>query len=112
MSSPCFPFDPNSLTIDTKTARAAAAPHAEAYQSAAPYPHGCIDNFLPEEVLERVRADIATLPEAEHSFDRAQERLKTSYNPERLPEYTRNLFHAFNARPFVLFFEELMGTQC
>lgn len=111
MSAPIYPIDLENLSMETDTARAAAAPYAEAYQSARPYNHVCLDNFLPEEVVERVRADLTKLPEAEASFNRAQERLKTSYNPERLPFYTKNLFHAFNARPFVLFLEELTGIK-
>ncbi|MBY8978134.1 2OG-Fe(II) oxygenase [Rhodobacteraceae bacterium NNCM2] len=111
MSAPIYPIDLENLTIESDAARAAAAPHASAYQSAEPYNHICLDNFLPEEVVERVRADLATLPDADSSFNRAQERLKTSYNPERLPLYTKNLFHAFNSRPFILFLEEMTGIK-
>ena len=111
MSAIVYPLDATELTIETGAARDAAQPYARAYQSAEPYNHICIDNFLPPEILEKVRADIANLPEAEASFDRAQEKLKTSYNPERLPQFTRNLFHAFNARPFILFLEEMTGIK-
>lgn len=111
MSDPIYPIDVDELTIDTETARAVAEPYAERYQSATPYNHICIDNFLPEAVIERVRADIASLPDADRSFDRAQERYKTSYNPDRLPAYTRHLFHAFNSRPFILFLEKMTGIE-
>ncbi|MEM9371038.1 MAG: 2OG-Fe(II) oxygenase [Pseudomonadota bacterium] len=111
MSDPVYPIDLETLTIESDVAKAAAAPSAKAYQSATPYNHACFDNFLPEEVVTRVREDLASLPDAEDSFDRAQERLKTSYNPERLPVFTKNLFHAFNARPFILFLEELTGIK-
>lgn len=106
-----YPIDPDALTLSTEAARAAGRPRAEAYQSATPYNHICIDGFLPVEVVERVRADLRELPEAERAFDRAQERYKTAYNPENLPKYTRELFHAFNARPFVLFLEEMTGIK-
>jgi len=109
MASATYPIDPDDFSIDVETARAAAEPYASAYQSAKPYNHICIDGFLPEAVLERVRADIAALPAPERSFDREQERLKTSYNPERLPLYTKTLFHALNARPFLKFLEDLTG---
>jgi len=111
MSSSVYPLDPTELTIDTAQAREAGKPFAEAYQSAEPYHHICIDNFLNPEILEKVLADIKTLPKPENEFDRAQEKLKSSYNPELLPQYTRNLFHAFNARPFVLFLEEMTGIK-
>lgn len=111
MSASIYPLDPTELTIDTATARDAAKPFAEKYQAAQPYNYIGIDNFLSPDVLDKVRADLAQLPDAEASFDRAQEKLKTSYNPERLPQYTRNLFHAFNARPFILFLEEMTGIK-
>ena len=111
MSDAIYAIDPETLTISSDAARKAAEPYAEAYQAATPYNHGCIDNFLPPEVLERVRADLATLPEAEDSYNRAQERLKTSYNPERLPFYTKALFHAFNSRPFIFFLEKMTGIN-
>ena len=56
-----------------------------------------------------MREELQQLPEAEMSFDRPQEKLKTSYLPERLPLYTKNLFYALNSRPFILFLEELTG---
>lgn len=110
-SAPVYPIDPETLLIPAKTARETAAPYAQAYQSGEPYHHICIDNFLPEAVMEKVLADVATLPQAEESFSRAQENLKSSYIPERLPEYTKNLFYAFNSRPFLQFLEEMTGIK-
>ncbi|MEZ5754363.1 MAG: 2OG-Fe(II) oxygenase [Paracoccaceae bacterium] len=111
MTRPVLPIDPETLLISTDAAREAARPHAEAYRSAQPYPHGGFDNFLPPEILERVLVELRDLPEAETSFDRAQERLKTSYTPERLGTYTKNLFYALNSKPFILFLEELTGIS-
>jgi Rps23 Pro-64 3,4-dihydroxylase Tpa1-like proline 4-hydroxylase len=111
VSEAVYPLDPASLLIDTDTVRAIGARYAQAYQQGTPYHHICIDNFLPTDVIEHVRADLKQLPDAEASFSRAQENLKSSYNPERLPEYTRNLFHVFNARQFILFLEELTGIK-
>lgn len=104
-----YDLDPVDLTIDMAAARKLGEANAAAYQSAEPYNYGCIDGFLPEKVLRKVQTDIASLPESEGAFDRAQERLKTSYNPEKLPAYTRALFHAFNAPPFLTFLEEMTG---
>lgn len=111
MPTPVLPLDPETLLISTADARAAAEPLAAAYQGRAPYPYGCFDNFLPPEILDRVRAELTELPEPEDSFDRAQERLKTSYMPERLPAYTRSLFYALNSRPVLMFLEELTGIK-
>lgn len=108
-----YQIDPESLSISVDNARAAAAPFAEEYQSGQPYNHICIDNFIPEKVLRKVQADLALLEENNDSdtFERAQENLKTQFNPERLPTYSRELFHAFNSRPFILFLEEMTGIK-
>lgn len=106
-----IPFDPEALTLEAARAKEIGADYAEKYQSATPYNHICIDNFLPMEIIGKVRADLDSLPEAEVSFDAAQEKLKSQYNPDRLPDYTRHLFQAFNSRPFILFLEEMTGIN-
>lgn len=111
MSDPTYPLDPNLLFLEADAARDAAAPFAEQYQTAVPYNHICIDNFLPTKLLEGVHSDLANLPETDRSFDRAQERLKTTYNPDRLPSHSKHLFQAFNARPFILFLETMTGID-
>lgn len=108
---PVIPMDPETLAIDAGAAKAAGAQAAASYQSRQPYPYGSFDGFLPEDVLERVLQEIRTLPEAETMFDRPQEKLKSSYLPERLPPYTRNLFYVLNSRPFVRFLEEMTGIS-
>ncbi len=109
MQESVIPMDPETLTMPNL--KEVAQPHAEAYKSRNPYPYGSFDNFLPPQVLDRVKQELAVLPEAETSFNTAQERLKTSYIPERLPPYTKNLFYALNSRPFVMFLEELTGID-
>lgn len=104
-------LDPDTLLISSDEARRAAEPFAQDYQGKDPYPYGGYDNFLPEEILDRVLAELENLPEAETSFDRAQEKLKTSYQPERLPAYTRSLFYALNSRPVLMFLQELTGIR-
>jgi Rps23 Pro-64 3,4-dihydroxylase Tpa1-like proline 4-hydroxylase len=111
MTQSVYALDAEDLTIDAATARAAAAPFAKPYQSGKPYHHICIDNFLPEAVLEKVNQDIASLPVPEGDFNRSQERLKSSYNPDRLPMYTRSFFHALNSKAFLLFLEEMTGIK-
>lgn len=85
--------------------------HAQ-YVAALPFPHICIDNFLDRKILDTVLDDVESIPAPpEDSYDRAQERLKFSYNPDTLPEFTRTLFHTFNARPFIAFLEKLTGIS-
>lgn len=109
MTDYVFELDTETLTADPARARALGQGYAQAYQSGTPYPHICIDNFLPPEVLEHVRRDLGDMPEAEASFSDARQNLKTSYNPDRLPPYSRSLFHTLNSRPFLLFLEEMTG---
>ncbi|SDW98959.1 Proline 4-hydroxylase (includes Rps23 Pro-64 3,4-dihydroxylase Tpa1), contains SM-20 domain [Ruegeria halocynthiae] len=111
MNKVVYPLNPETLLISSAEARKAAEPFAETYQNEQPYPHGSYDDFLPPEILERVKEELESLPEAESSFDRVQEKLKTSYIPERLPPYTRQLFYALNSRPFLAFLEELTGID-
>ena len=63
------------------------------------------------EVIEKVRSDLNSLPDADRSFDAAEEKLKSQYNPDRLPEYSRHLFQTFNSRAFILFLEEMTGIK-
>ncbi|MDB6178596.1 2OG-Fe(II) oxygenase [Paracoccus sp. Z330] len=111
MTGPTYPMDPDTYLADNKKAAEIGGKFAEEYQSGQPYNHICIDNFLDEKLIDQVKADLMVLPEAETSFNRAQERLKTSYVPERLPKGTRDLFYALNSRPFLLFLEQMTGIK-
>lgn len=111
MSAPVLPIDPETLLLPIDAAREAGQAAAEAYRVRKPYPHGSFDNFMPPEILERVRAELRELPEAETFFNRPQEKLKTSYMPERLQPYTRSLFQTLNSRAFLAFLEELTGIE-
>ncbi|MEM9433514.1 MAG: 2OG-Fe(II) oxygenase [Pseudomonadota bacterium] len=111
MTNPIYPIDPENLLTGTDAAKTVGAAYAQDYQAAKPYNHICIDNFLPESILEQIRKDLEQLPESETSFSRAQENLKSSYIPERLPDFTKNLFYALNSRPFILFLEEMTGIK-
>lgn len=108
-----YSLDPERLTIEVDTARKVGTAYADEYQSGEPYHHICIDNFLPEAVLRNVQTDLKSLEEDKDSdtFQRAQENLKTQYNPDRMPNYSRSLFNALNSRPFILFLEEMTGIK-
>ncbi|MEO1606440.1 MAG: 2OG-Fe(II) oxygenase [Pseudomonadota bacterium] len=110
-ATPVIPFDIDALTFDPKIAKEIGASYADKYQDKHPFDHICIDNFLPMPVIERVRADLDTLPDAQQSFDAAEEKLKSQYNPDRMPDYSRHLFQAFNSRPFIFFLEEMTGIK-
>ncbi len=111
MTQPVLALDPDTLLISTRDARNAAQALSSDYQSREPFHYGGYDNFLDPAILDRVKEELRQLPEAETSFDRPQEKLKTSYTPERLPHYTRQLFYALNSRPVLAFVEELTGIK-
>lgn len=104
-------MNPDALSIDIEGARSMGKAGASEYQSAEPFPHICIDDFLPSQILERVCAELAELPDPEAQFADGNQNRKTSYNPDRLPRYTRELFHALNSRPFLNFLRELTGIK-
>lgn len=104
-------MDINTLQMDAEKAKAAGKAASDAYRGKKPYPYGGFDDFLPAEILDRVLDELQSLPEAETTFNRPQEKLKTSYVPERLPPYTRNLFYVLNSRPFVQFLENMTGIK-
>ncbi len=111
MSVETLPIDPETLLIDMDLAREYGKSAAEVYRSRKPYPYGCYDNFMPGEILEKVREELQSLPAAESFFNRPQEKLKAAYMPERLGPYTRALFHSLNSKAFLGYLEELTGID-
>ena len=111
MNQPVLFLDPDTLLIPTDDARSVGKSLSETYNRQQPFPYGCYDNFLDSSILEGVLKDLSTLPAPEAQFDRAQERFKTSYSPERLPTHTRRLLYAMNSRPVIAFLEALTGIK-
>lgn len=83
----------------------------ESYVNAEPFPHIVINDFLPEAVLERCLSEFPVKESAADTFDRAQERLKFSFNPDRMPIFSRNLFYSFNSKPFISVIENISGIK-
>ena len=108
MEESMFPLTAD-LNCDCAEAEAYGAARHENYKNASPFPHIVIDDFLEPEILRRVITDLQTLPKPDRAYNRAQERLKTQYNPDLLPHSTRSLFYFFNSKPFVVFLEWLTG---
>jgi 2OG-Fe(II) oxygenase superfamily len=82
------------------------------YEGGDPYPHIVIDDFLPPEILETCLSEFPVGSEqAEERFDRSQERLKESFNPDTLQPEVRQLFYSFNSRPFVRILENITGIK-
>jgi 2OG-Fe(II) oxygenase superfamily len=82
---------------------------AQDYQSASPFPHTVIDDFLPPAVLEMC---LAEFPEGGgRGFNRDQEQFKTQFNPDGMSTRARTLFYAFNSRPFIRVMENITGIK-
>lgn len=58
MTDSIYPIDPDTILADITATKALGARYAESYQSGEPYHHICIDNFLPEPVIDHVIADL------------------------------------------------------
>lgn len=106
-----FPFDPDTLSIESKRAKGLGASLAADYQSKTPYHYTSVDNFLPEEVIARVREEALQMGDKPAENLSANENLKTSFNPDRMPKYSKAVFHALNSRPFVQFLEQMSGIK-
>jgi len=97
------------LALDAGECREMGRSLAQRYQSAEPFPHIVIDDFLEPEVL---RAVLAEFPPSENKqfFDRDQERLKYQYQPHEVSSgLVRNLFAELNSQAFLSFLEEMTG---
>ena len=106
-----YPIDPDTLYLDPKQAASLGEAYAARYQSAEPYHHICIDDFLPLPVVETVRAEALALGEKAPENLSPQEHLKTSYTPDRMPLYSRAVFSALNSRSFIKFLEGMTGIK-
>ena len=85
----------------------------DGYNAAFPFPHVVIDDFLPPDVLEQVLAHFQNIAPNEdaQSFKRAQERFKTSFQPDSLEDDLRRIFYSFNSKPFIKLIENITGIN-
>jgi Rps23 Pro-64 3,4-dihydroxylase Tpa1-like proline 4-hydroxylase len=111
MSEPVYPLDPETLSIPHAQAKEIGARLAGSYQGKQPYDYGCFDNFLPIEILDRVREEALSMGMNKPEHASGNEHLKTSFNPDRLPTYTKAVFHALNSRAFIQFLENMSGIK-
>lgn len=82
----------------------------ESHVNASPFPHSIFDDFLPDEILEKVLEDFPEHKISKRSMK--QENKKTGYNPDELEsEFLRVLFQSFNSKAFLSFLESLTGIK-
>ena len=107
MENCVYPLDPETLSITHQQAKEIGKALASQYQGKDPYDYCCFDNFLPQEILDRVREEALSMGMKAPEYSSGNEHLKTSFNPDRLPTYTKAVFHALNSRPFIQFLENM-----
>ena len=101
---------PRCRYFDEAAAIAAGASLRAAYAAADPFPHVVIDEFLPRPLAERLLADFPPRELARVVRMEAAEYSKRGYRPDDLGNRDcRELFYAFNSRPFLSFLESLTG---
>ena len=84
---------------------------ADRYQTAEPFPHIVIDDFIDDDLLKRVLREFPA-DDGKDYFDRDQERLKFPYRPQEIDSgLVRALFAELNGRAFLGFLEELTGIK-
>ena len=105
-------MDEASGLIDNDGSKERGIELREAYQSAVPFPHIVIDEFLPPKILDTCLAQFPVGSEGVgEKFDRKQERLKESFHPDTLASTLRGLFYSFNSRPFIRIVENITGIK-
>ncbi|MBE0414692.1 2OG-Fe(II) oxygenase [Yoonia sp.] len=111
MSLPVYPLDPETMFIPYTDAKEIGAKLASSYQGKTPYDYGCFDNFLPADVVARVREEALALGAKDPENASGNEKLKMSFNPDIMPAYSKAVFHALSARPFIQFLEQMSGIK-
>lgn len=83
---------------------------AERYQSAQPFPHIVLDEFLDETILDDVLQSFPTDRSTSVSYQRRQENLKFQFHPRAaIDPFGCHLFNELNGEAFLGFLEELTG---
>ncbi|WP_167954356.1 2OG-Fe(II) oxygenase [Sphingomonas jejuensis] len=99
------------LYFDEENCRQEGRARAAAYQSAHPFPHIVIDDFLDKDMLRGIHAQYPST-ENQRFFDRDQERFKFQFGPGAdLSGRTRNILAELNSQAFLGFLEEMTGIK-
>ena len=105
-------MDGNTGLFDARSASSKGTELASDYNLAHPFPHVIIDDFLPTQLAERCLSEFpASLDLVEEQFNKPQERLKFSFNPDSLEKSVRLMFYCFNSRPFIKLIENITSVK-
>ncbi|MEO1243153.1 MAG: 2OG-Fe(II) oxygenase [Pseudomonadota bacterium] len=104
--------DPNFGFFDATALKEKGVDLHDQYVNADPFPHIVMDDFVSPEILDACLDYFPDAPDPDsQTFDRDQERFKTSFNPDFLPAQLRSFFYALNSQPFVSFLENMTGVS-
>jgi Rps23 Pro-64 3,4-dihydroxylase Tpa1-like proline 4-hydroxylase len=99
------------LSLDYESAQSAGATLSQRYQSATPFPHIVMDDFVDIELLRKMVQDFPSSVSA-HSFDRVQEKLKFQYAPWSIDSsLIRSFLDMMNSRSMIGFLEAMTGIN-
>ncbi|MEO0398962.1 MAG: 2OG-Fe(II) oxygenase [Pseudomonadota bacterium] len=102
----------NNAVFDFDAVKDKGLELTEAYAAGDPFPHVVIDDFLPQPMIDLCLRHFPHEADPDsRTFDRDQERFKTSFHPDYLPPDVRLLFYAFNSRPFIRVIENITGIK-
>jgi len=99
------------IYFDDAASKAAGEALAEQYQTAEPFPHIVMENFLPVDFLRNL---LPQFPDSTGKtfFDREQERFKFQYPPADIPGgRLRNLVMELNSSPMLRFLQAMTGIK-
>lgn len=106
-------MDERTGFLPTEATRDLGKELAARYQAADPFPSITIDDFLPTKLADEMLAHFGPAHDSDETrtFDRDQERYKSSYHPDTVDDVARSVFYAFNSRPFIRVLENITGIK-
>ncbi len=101
----------DGLMMDPAEAKSLGEMLRDDYVGAHPFPHIVLDDALPPDLIDQVRANF---PSGERASDRVFNigyggEHKRQITPEDCNRFSREVFHFFNSRPVLQFLEGLTG---
>lgn len=101
----------NSISFDAEACAELGTELSHQYQTASPFPHIVIDDFLDQDILRSALSDFPS-SEGVEGFDRDQERYKFQHSPYSLKQgLLQNLLFALNSAPFLRLLENMTGIE-
>ncbi|MBM3600647.1 MAG: 2OG-Fe(II) oxygenase [Alphaproteobacteria bacterium] len=88
--------------------------NAESYRRAAPFPHACFDNFLTDEVIDRILAEFPAPDSGYWSTKNRPDTIKQDTTPGlgtelKMPPAIREMMWQLNSSAFLIFLRHLTG---